>query len=171
MPQNHELFSTLNQVKYLYLNQISEPRDNSVRIVVDEATDVPMNAGEKKSMVDLHPEIAKIARGARAIKSTNECRRFELLWDRYIAYLVTEEAAGSMGHYEDEISEGGLFSVFRKSHFLDHLSRDTGGHTKPILHFKITCLNHLIDVASYEPPEIRLLGNVSKDQRKQIKPN
>jgi hypothetical protein len=34
---------------------------------------------------------------------------------------------------------------------LDHLSRDTAGHFEPILHYKVICQMHLIDVASYSP--------------------
>ncbi len=56
------------------------------------------------------------------------------------------------------IFSGKLFRVYTKSHFLDHLARDTGGHTETILHFQVTCLNNLIDVAAYSPPEVRLVG-------------
>ena len=55
-----------------------------------------------------------------------------------------------------------LLRVYTKSHFLAFLSRDTGGHIEPILHYKLVCLNHLIDVASYSPPEVRLLGTASE---------
>ena len=59
---------------------------------------------------------------------------------------VTEECVGSCGSHDDEIFRGKLFRVYTKSHFLEHLARDTGGHTETILHYKLTCLNHLIDV-------------------------
>jgi hypothetical protein len=58
---------------------------------------------------------------------------------------------------------GKLFRVYTKSHFLEHLVRDTGGHTDKVLHYKVTCLNHLIDVAAYTPPEIKQLGSASCD--------
>jgi hypothetical protein len=148
----------LNQAQYLYLNCISEPRDNSVRIVVDEATDRPA----PESMKSAGDGVSKNVTSFGAIRSTGKCKRFELLWDLYVAYLVREEAAGSMGRYDDEVSEGGLFRVFTKSHFLDHISRDTGGHTRPVLHFRIACLNHLIDVASCDPPKLKLLGTIAE---------
>ena len=44
---------------------------------------------------------------------------------------------------------------------LEHLARDAGGHTDEVLHYKLTRLNHLIDVAAYYPPEIRQLGLTS----------
>jgi hypothetical protein len=73
------------------------------------------------------------------------------MWKRHVAYLVTEEVVGSCRH-EDEIRAGNLFRVYTKSHFLEHLARNTGAHMNPALHFKLLCLNHLIDVAAYEAP-------------------
>jgi hypothetical protein len=45
-------------------------------------------------------------------------------------YLYLRETFGatSCGHSDDEIFSGKLFRVYTKSHFLDHLARDTGGH-------------------------------------------
>jgi hypothetical protein len=78
--------------------------------------------------------------------------------ETYAAYLVTEECVGSCGSYADEEFTGGFFRVDSKSHFFAHLSRDSGGHLEPLMHYKIVCLNHLIDVASCAPPEIREIG-------------
>jgi hypothetical protein len=122
---------SLNSVKYLFLRELSEPRDNSLRIVKD----------------------------AWPIESVEGCKSFELSWERYAAYLVTEELVGSAGSYEDETYTGRLLRVYTKSHFLEYLTRDTGGQVKPIQHYKLICLNHLIDVASYTPPEVRLVGS------------
>jgi hypothetical protein len=144
--------------KYLYLRELSEPRDNSLRLVVQEAVVNP--PGLVRSHPEL-PELAEILKGASPIESTEDCRSFELTWKHYVAYLVTEECVGSCGSYDDGMFSGKLFRVYTKSHFLEHLARDTGGHTEDILHYKLTCLNHLIDVAAYTPPEVRQLGPVS----------
>ena len=138
---------SLNSVKYLYLSKLTEPRDNSLRIVVREAISNPPlpNLGEPSR------NVVQVSR----IESTETCRTFEFTWQRYVAYLVTEEVVGSCGRYEDEICSGKLFRVYSKSHFLEHLARDTGLHTEPILHYKLTCLNHLIDVATYTAPEFK----------------
>lgn len=47
----------LNKVRYLYLRELSEPRDNSLRIVVEEAA-------QNKSRVVLHsvPELAQLVK-------------------------------------------------------------------------------------------------------------
>ena len=106
------------------------------------------------------PELAETLKDASAIESTEDCRSFELTWKHYVAYLVTEECVGSCGSKDDEMFSGKQFRVYTKSHFLEHLARDTGGHTDEILHYKLICLNHLIDVAAYSPPEVRQLGPV-----------
>jgi len=150
---------SLNSVKYLYLRELSEPRDNSLRIVVEEAVtnrSAPMPVRSSDS-----PALAALRKDGWPIESIRGCRKYGLLWQVYVAYLVTEEMVGSCGTYENEIYTGECFRVYTKSHFLDHLARDTGAHTKPIQHYKLTCLNHLIDVASYAPPEIRRIGTLS----------
>jgi hypothetical protein len=149
---------SVDSANYLYLRELSEPRDNSLRLVVQEAVVNP--AGSVDSHPEL-PELAEILKGASPIESTEDCRSFELTWKHYVAYLVTEECVGSCGSYDDEMFSGKLFRVYTKSHFLEHLTRDTGDHAEEILHYKLTCLNHLIDVASYAPPEVRIVGPVS----------
>ena len=140
-------FDSLDSAKYIYLRGLSEPRDNSLRLVVQEAV---VNPGGVVRSHPEPPELEEILRGSSPIESTDACRTFELTWKRYVAYLVTEECVGSCGQYADEIYNRKLLRVHTTSHFLEHLSRDTGGHTEPILHYKLTCLNHLIDVAAYE---------------------
>ncbi len=147
-----EAISLLNQAKYLCLRHISEPEENSLRLVVEEAI---ADRTETVSTPAPASPFAEIRKGASPIKSVEGCRAFELQWSRY-AYLVTEEGVGSGGSDEDEVYTGNFLRVYTKSHFLDHLSRDTGSHVEPILHYKLICENHLIDVASYSPPEVRL---------------
>jgi hypothetical protein len=147
---------SLDSAKYLYLRELSEPHDNCLRLVVQEAVVNP--ASSIRSSHPELPELDEILRGGSPIESTDACRTFQLTWKRYVAYLVTEECVGSCGQDGDEIYTGKLFRVYSKSHFLDHLARDTGGHTGTILHFKLTCLNHLIDVAAYAPPEVEQVG-------------
>ena len=146
------LLDALDSAEYLYLREISEPRDNSLRLLIQEA--VANRDGTIVSRQDI-PMTEKLLTECSPIESTDSCRTFELSWERYAAYLVTEECVGSCGYYDDEAFTGKLFRVYTKSHFLEHLSRDTGGHTEEILHYKLTCLNHLIDVAAYSLPEIK----------------
>jgi hypothetical protein len=147
---------SLNSVKYLFLRELSEPRDNSLRVVVQEAKENPYAPTAVPSDI---PQVAGLRKGAVAIESVEGCRSFELIWERYASYLVTEELVGSCGNGDDEIYAGGLLRLYTKSHFLEHLARDTGCHPEPIQHYKLICQNHLIDVASYAQPEIRLIDS------------
>jgi hypothetical protein len=148
-------FEELNAVKCLYLHKLSEPRDNSLRIVVQEA--VANRSGQVRSDLPDLPELTEILKDSWPIESTEGCKTFDLYWKHYAAYLVTEEMVGSIVRDDDEVFSGKLLRLYSKSHFLDHLARDTGGHPKPIQHYKVSCLNHLIDVAAYAPPEIRII--------------
>jgi hypothetical protein len=150
----------LDSAQYLYLRELSEPRDNSLKLVVEEA--VVNRSSVAKT--DPDPELEAILSDASPIESVEGSRVFELYWKHYVAYLVTEELAGSNAGtgYDDECYTGRLVRAYSKSHFLDHLARDTGGHFEPLRHYKIICLNHLIDVAAYAAPEIRPLLRDSK---------
>ena len=118
----------IDAASYLYFRELSEPRDNSLRVVIQEAVVNP--AGLDRPHREL-PELEGLIKDASPIESTENCRSFELIWKSYVAYLVTEECAGSCGSYDDEIFTGRLFRIYTKSHFLEHLVRDTGGHILP----------------------------------------
>ena len=152
---------SLNSVRYFYLRELPEPRDNSLRLLVDEAIcgSEPTDATDRLAK----PALGNLVTNVHPIRTTETCRIFELIWSSYVAYLVTEECVGSCGKYDDETFEGKLFRVYQKSHFLEHLARDTGAHFKRVLHYKLVCLNHLIDVAAYDPPKIRTIERVPAD--------
>ncbi len=149
--------SELDSAQYLYLREISEPRDNSLRLVVEEAV---VNRSGIRSVTPENLQLSSVFKDASPIEHVEGCRVFEIYWKQYAAYLVTEELVGSnaVNGYDDESYTGRILRVYSKSHFLNHLARDTGGHTDAFQHYKLICLNHLIDVAAYVPPEVRLLN-------------
>jgi hypothetical protein len=157
-----EKFCLLEDAKYLYLREICEPRDNSLRLVLEEAA---VNDTKVGSQLGTEEYLAQALRdtgifdSAQPIESSATSRTFELFWKHYVAYLVTEECVGSRGSYTDEVYTGKLLRQYSTSHFLEHLARDTGGHTGPLQHYKLICLNHLIDVVSEEPPEIQIFND------------
>jgi hypothetical protein len=150
--------SKLNSAPYLYLRQLSEPTDNSLRLIVEEAVLNRSGTVVPPPEWATAPELTNTLRDASPIESVEGCRTFELYWKRYVAYLVTEEGVGSCGRSDDEVFTGRLLRHYSKSHFLDHLAQDTGGHTQPLQHYKLICLNHLIDVASEGSPEIQVVS-------------
>jgi hypothetical protein len=164
MSENHleipesDAIEQLNSVRYVDLREISEPNKkafNSLRIVVEEAV-----VNETAAMISDRPELANLLTGAHPIESLEGCKLFQLSWKHYLAYLVTEELVGSNAAkgYADEVYTGNILRVYSKSHFLDHVRRDTGGHIQEILHYKLICLNHLIDVVSYDPPDVEVIA-------------
>lgn len=163
MTSGEQVVSVLNRAECFYLRHISEPTENSLRLVVEEAR---VNRSKLGGGSASRNQFSEILKDASPIEVMEGCRTFELSWDRYIAYLVTEELVGSAGDHGDEVYTGNLFRIYSKSHFLDHLGRDTRGHIGPLTHYKLICLNHLIDVASCSPPEIRLLGRKSDEAGK-----
>jgi hypothetical protein len=154
-----EAIRQLNAVRYVDLREISEPDKrvfNAVRIIVEEAI-----VNEATETVNHRPELASVLAGAHPIESVEGCKTFSLSWKHYLAYLVTEELVGSNAPsgYADEVYTGKILRVYTTSHFLDHVMRDTGGHIQEVLHYKLICLNHLIDVVSYYPPEVKVLAS------------
>jgi hypothetical protein len=151
----------LTSVKYLHLREISEPDKkalNTLRIVVEEA--IVNYGGTIPPMTSERPELREVLKGGHPIESVEGCKLFQLDWRHYVAYLVTEELVGSnaANGYDDESYEGSLFRLYRKSHFLDHIARNTGGHIEEVRHYKLICLDHLIDIASYGAPDITLIS-------------
>jgi hypothetical protein len=155
------IIEQLDSVKYLYLREISEADKNAfntLRIIVEEAVD--NYGGTVSSTVLERPELQGLLKGAHPIESVEGCKLFQMDWKHYVAYLVTEELVGSnaANGYDDECYEGRLFREYSKSHFLDHISRNTGGHIAELRHYKLICLDHLIDIASYHEPEVTLIS-------------
>ena len=147
------MFDSINKATYLYLREISEPHDNSLRLVVQEAVTNP--GGNVRRRPNELAEVAKLLDGTSPIESTEECNIYEIYWDKYAAYLVMNESVASCGNHPQEQYSGNLFRIYSKSNFLDHLANDAQAIIDPMQHFKLICLNHVIDIASQVPPEIR----------------
>jgi len=145
-----ELFREIDSCKYLFLREISEPQENRIRLLVEEAGAI----GEKVSL-NLP---GTVITDWRPIEATADSRLFELVWNFYVAYSVRNESF--VARDGSETFSGRLFNVYSRSHFLDYVSTATFArkeHPGPLHHFGVNCLNHIIDVISTEPPKIRQL--------------
>src|SRR5882757_2456776 len=71
----------LDSVAYLYLRELSEPRDNSLRLVIDEAVTQESDSVRAEGL-DL-PELAEILKDAKTIETIESCLTFELTWEHY----------------------------------------------------------------------------------------
>jgi hypothetical protein len=147
----------LNQTKSVFLRSLREPRDNQLELILEEALVKEARRGEAPRRGEL-PESLFSKLGLAQIESVDGCLVYRLFWQHYAAYLVTEELVGSNGQYDDEQYQGTILRSYLKSHFLEHFARDTGCHSGPLQHYKIVCLNHLIDVAADAPPEVEIIS-------------
>jgi hypothetical protein len=136
----------LDSCRYLYLEQISEPYINCLRLLVSEGLTsdqaAPLVVGGTK-VSDIHP-----------IEVTNSSKWFEVVWDTYISFAVRNESFASS---DDEEWTGKVLRIFSRSKFLDFVSAGTFASVEfpgPFVHYEIACLDHIIDIASLHPPTI-----------------
>lgn len=131
----------------LYLTEIGEPSENRLRIVVAEGI-----------LGNLSPiELAGVDLGeGRPIEITGESRRFELIWDDYVAYVVRNES-----YWKAEPKEPRMVNQLDRrfdSAFLTFVSTTTfadDDYPGPLQHWALSTLNHCVDVVSVQPPRVQ----------------
>ncbi len=144
-----QIFGDLDSCRYLFMREISEPGDNQLRLLVEEA-----RATEEVRTA----QVCGVELSGHPIESTEECQLFEVLWESYVAYSVRNESFVSKDDFEE--FSGRLIRVYSKSHFLEYASRATFACNElpgPMHHFGLICQNHIIDVISTGPPSVRKL--------------
>jgi hypothetical protein len=141
-------FAEIDSCSGLFLREIAEPRENCLRLLLEEAFALPeevtVRVGETE-IIGCHP-----------VRSTESSRLFEIIWDGYVAYSVIAESFTSLD--ESEEFSGRLARVYSKSHFLDYVSRATLAckeYPGPLQHTELVCERHVIEVVSTESPWIR----------------
>ena len=141
----------LNSCKYLYLNEIGEPYENALRLVVAEAV------AEGKVNIKEHPtELANLLVQSKPIVHTSTCRTFEITWSNYIGYSVRNESFALPGEHE---GKGLLLVEYTQSRYLEFIAASTFADADfpgPFTNWALYCLNHTIDVISTDAPVIRL---------------
>jgi hypothetical protein len=144
------LIEQIDRHAYLYLTEIGEPKDNVLRLVIEEAR----ASGEPEDM-----KIGDVTLpGARSIVSDEYCYAYEVLFGNYVAYSVRNESY--VGQDESEEYTGRLFCVYSKSRFLDYVRLATfasDDYPGKLNHHGINCLNHIVDIISVEEPRIDIL--------------
>jgi len=141
-------FDDINSHKYIFLGHIGEPKDNSLRLIIEQAS--PEN--EARS-------IASENITAREISVSKNSNIYEVVFDSYIGYSVIDESYALPNN--DDVFEGRLFCIYEKSSYLDYLKKTSfacNDHPGPFKHYGFNCLNHIVDIASAEEPRIKLIG-------------
>ena len=138
----------LDSCRYLYLDSISEPDANSLRLVLSEG----IVLDRLETLVVGSVEIP----GVRPVEVTAESMHFEVVWNSYISFAVRNESYCTWD--KEEEWTGNAFRVYSKSKFLDFVASGTfasAEHPGPFSHYEIICSDHIIDVASEHPPMVR----------------
>jgi hypothetical protein len=149
----------LDECDSLYLRFCGELRDNKLRLVIQEAK----LQAPKVLLAEPKPGIIEaLFRDARPIESDSTCRVFELIYDEYISYTISNESYSKYPE-EPEIFEGKLFRIFGWSYLLEMTRRtsyagDEHPGPEPLQHHQIPRLNHVIDVITTRPPQVALLN-------------
>jgi hypothetical protein len=158
-----ELTQMIDSCYTIFVREISEPEENILRLVLQEAEKGPETASHNIGgtvIENLHP-----------VEPTDRSRTFELKWKQYIAYSVRNESFASPDDDSAVRASGRLFRTYLKSHFLDFVSRATiASEQYPgrSTHFCVASECHVIDVISTQPPEIQILRTgsmVARDRR------
>jgi hypothetical protein len=140
-------FIKINEHKYIYLDSITEPEDNSLCIIITEAT----SEGPEQDI-----EIGdSIITGSRAIESVSGCSTYKLLFEDYISYNVTNESYAQDA--EQDKYSGKLARIYERSAYLQYIGASTFAtkeYPGSFIHYGFCCLNHCIDVVSVNAPVV-----------------
>lgn len=140
--------------EYLYLHAISEPEENSLRVVLHEArVDSPPTSGQLAE--ETLPEVRELLAGSKAIVYGPGCQVFELVWPSYIGYAVENESY-ALPEPKESVGEGSV-KIYTQSGYLDYLAKASfasADYPSPFKHWALLCLNHIVNVASIEEPVV-----------------
>ena len=142
-----------------FLIKTDEEEENCVRFTISLSC-----TNEKISKIDTGIEnLDKILSNAVPIcPDYNE--RYEITFESYVMYQVRNESYCSYDDYE--LGKGNYFIVFEKSRLLDVLPiitdcqvlSDGTFYPDKWKHYGIYCLNHIIDVITYNEPIIKKIS-------------
>lgn len=131
---------------YIYLHSLLEPRTNSLRIFIERCT-----VSEQSEDIGIGEHIF---RDAFPIEIDEELPIIQIDFDSYVSYSIINESFTVLDDYE--IFEGNSFRVFKKSRYLDFINKGTivtdVFPEDPFVHYELACLDHIIDVVSFDEP-------------------
>lgn len=133
---------------YLFLGNIEEPGTNSLRISINRAT---ISSKSEDVIFDKHT----IYNG-HPIEIDKTSQVINIEFDSYVSYSVSDESFHFVNQ-EDEFI-GNSVRLFTKSTYLDFVSNGTLAQDiysyKELMHYQIVCLDHIIDIVSFDKPSI-----------------
>lgn len=112
--------SEIGSCKWLFLNSIGEPEENSLRLEILEGATLHDPEAEARPLNE------SLERGlplGSLIRHVAGCRIFTVEWPDYVAYSVRNESYVTTDEYE--IFEGRNFVKYTKSRYLDFVKHAT----------------------------------------------
>ena len=144
-----QLFADLNSCAHLFLREIGEPRENCLRLLIEEGIVSPDTVSIEVG--------GSIITDCHKVTSGDNARLFEIAWNSYIAYSIRNESYAAPDDSE-KFDLGNLVRIYSESKFLEYIARATFASDEypgPYLHVEIICECHIIDVISTAVPEIK----------------
>jgi hypothetical protein len=143
---------------YIYLTSIYEPQDNKLILEIERC-----KVNDEAEGIQVGDVVIE---DCHSIDVDQTLPILQIEFDWYIAYTVRNESFTTLDEYE--VFEGGVFSIYSKSRYLDFIEVSTiasDDHPGPFKHYGINALNHIIDVVSTEPPTISFINRtVQKEE-------
>ncbi|MCB2387447.1 hypothetical protein [Thalassolituus alkanivorans] len=137
--------------------EIQETYKDCLRIVIAEAG-VSNAVPEISSDKEPDKALRKLLSESKPIEVTDDSAHYEIVFDDYIAYAVTNESYD--GGIEEKF-EGRLARIYSESAFLNYIGQGTFAtedYPGPFVHYGFCCLNQIIDVVSERPPTVKLIN-------------
>lgn len=139
-------FEAINRHPYLYLTGMGEPQDNTLALRIEEGR-----------VSEVSVPIENFAIG-HPIKANEQSAAYAVYFRGYVAYAVRNESYAASDP-ADEYT-GRRAQIFTRSKFLEFVRAGTFAtdeYPGPVAHYSFVCSNHVVDVASIDPPEVRVI--------------
>jgi hypothetical protein len=133
--------------RYFFLSEIGEPEDNTLRLVVIEA-----------SAQGIEVKVPGTGLTGQPILPEPTAKPLELTWTSYIAYAVRNESYATPEEGQQPPTD--MLSERQGTAFLTFVAQATFATVDfpgPFRHWELVCLNHVVDVVSTEAPVVRQL--------------
>jgi hypothetical protein len=150
------IIEQINNHKYLFLTEIGEPKENTLRIVVKEGK---LQEPLKEANIEEDNKVIKLlVQNNQTVISDENCFTYEIVFEKYIAYLVRNES------YADDVDSESFFDKFfgvcTASAFLDYLQLiifPTEIYPGKSTHYGLHTFNYIVDIGSVYEPNIKIL--------------
>jgi len=151
-----DMLKVMDRHRDLDLFDIRETSETSLRLIIAEMGVIedapPITSKEEPNAV-----LRSLMNSSKLIAVSDSNAHYEVVFDDYITYSIINE---SYANKTEGTYEGRSVRVYTKSVFLDYISQVTFAtfdYPGEFKHYEICCCNHIIDIASTQPPQIKIL--------------